>query len=174
MKNLAFFLFFIFCVPGMFLGIALYIGLFHPVQISQVFKEPLTAVVLPFRGNYQKVGKKIQEVQAILTERGLGCIPIAIYHDDEDKVIHKLLKSEGGCVVKEIPKNLSEDFKILYSPRKEAVEAVIEAHPAIAKTKAFAALRAYSQEKSIELKRPIIALFEGNRASFYFYTANQP
>ena len=173
MKNLAFFFFFTACVPGMFLAIAFYIGLFHPVKINEVLKEPAMAVVLTFEGDYQKVGKNILEVQNILSKKGVKCTPIAIYYDDEDKVAKRFLRSEGGCVIKKALRDLPKKFKILRFSRQEVVEAVIKAHPAVAKTKVFSALKTYSREKSIPLKRPIIALFEGDKASFYFYKSSQ-
>ena len=173
MKNLIIFIFFILCVPGMFLAVALYLGLFQGVRVVETSKEPLTAVTLPFQGKYQKVGKKILEVKDALFERGVGCIPMAIYHDDEEKVVKKLLKSEGGCIVGPHAKDLPKEFNTFHFPSQMAVEATVEAHPAIARIKAFSALKAYAEENSVPVNRPIIALFQGDRASFYYYKAKQ-
>ena len=160
---------FVLFIPACFLFFAVYLGFFSSVEVKEVQKSELLIVGLPHQGNYQKVGKRIITTQEYFSTRELPCVPAAVYHHDEEKVIKKLLKSLGGCITTKPVNDLPKEYEVIRFPKGQAVEAKVKAHPGIAKIKLFSSLRKYAKQKSISFNFPVVASFENKFITFHFY-----
>ena len=146
-------------VPGMFVFFAWLLGLFSTVEINTAWQEPQTLVVKKYRGDYQRLGKTIIEMQGYLKRRGIGCKPVALYLDDNKKVIKKLLRSQGGCVVSNKPPGLDEGIDVVELPREQKVIFTIDAHPSVALTKLMNAVRKYHKSKNKQIPYPLFSTY---------------
>ncbi len=155
-------------VPGMFLFVALHIGLFSKVSIAERQREKIDIVFLEHQGDYNKVGKRISKVKEVLAKQNIECKPVALFYDPPQKVYgnppeipKKFLKSGGGCI---FPKGASlpdADFKYTSLTRNKVIEVSMEAHPAIATRKTMMSLNEYMQENHLYFDSPILAIFDG-------------
>ena len=156
-------------VPATFLTFAWYLGFFKQVIIQKVQSPYILGIVLSHQGNYQKVGKKIIEVQRYLATKKIECKPIAIYYDDEAKVIKKNLKSSGGCILQRPLKNLPKKYEIIQFKRRRALLGRVSSHPGIAKIKLFAAMKKYVSNNNFSFTFPVITLFDNDDCLLYVF-----
>ncbi len=156
-------------VPATFLFFAWYLGFFHTVIIQETQSPHIFGIVLPHQGNYQKVGKKIIEVQNYLATKKIKCKPVAIYYDDDAKVIKKNLKSAGGCVLQSPLKDLPGKYQIVRFKTMRALFGRVASHPGIAKIKLLSTMKKYALKNNLSLKFPAIAFFDDEICSLYIF-----
>ena len=173
--NILFFIFCILMVPGLFIFVFYYTGAFHTVYIRETKKQAINIIGYIYMGNYQKTGEAIIKAKNVLHKYGQPCVPVAVFYSDESKVITKLRKSIGGCVITNqvaLSKTLdiaSEQLVWTQIDATDAVEATISsAHPAIAKIKVFQKFKEYFLDNyTLRSPYPVVTFFGPKQHTFY-------
>lgn len=149
-------LFFTITVPGFLVFSAWQMGLFKTPEPSLHNYAAQNFIGLPHRGEYQKAGEKISHLYRLFLEKKLACVTAAILHDDPEKVVKNMLRSSGGCISTEIPKDLQAPYERITIPAGEYLQVTMNAHPSVALRKGYGHLIKASREKNLKVVFPII------------------
>lgn len=121
------------CILGFAVYLVTYVGFFKPVVVSETSTlPPLKLLYKDHTGAYHKIVSTLEVVEKWAKENGVDCSKsFGEFIDDPDIVEESRLKSRGGCVVNEFPKELPEDFKTLEYPARQYITATFSGAPSI-------------------------------------------
>lgn len=141
--------------------VAYYVGAFKGVDVSYEQRGPINLIFKIHRGPYHKIVSTIEEVENWAKDMKIPCEKsFGRYLDNPDLVEQSRLKSQGGCVVDEIPQNLPEGYESLSLPAQEYIIATFDGSPGIGPMKVYPKAYDYADEKQIELATPVIEIYK--------------
>lgn len=155
-------------LSGLFVAIAVfvyrtasYVGAFKDVAIT-VSEEPAKNLVFKTHiGAYHKIVPVIESVEAWAREHKIDCrLSFGEYLDNPDIAEEDRLKSHGGCVVPELPKELPKDFESKILPAQKFVKAVFDGSPGIGPLKVYPKVQSYAHEHNLKLKGTVLEVYE--------------
>ena len=127
-------------ILGFGLYLAIYLGVFSPVKISEGEAPPFILLSKSHIGPYDKIVPIIEEVESWAKARGIDCTQsFGLYEDDPNETEQERLRSRGGCWISDASKitDLPTDFKIETWSAPYFVKAVFEGSPSIGPMKVY-------------------------------------
>jgi len=139
---------------------AYYLGAFKAVEIIQGDKPAMKMIYKEHVGSYHKIVSVIQEVEAWAKSQNIDCSQsFGEYIDDANMVEEIRLRSRGGCIVEDLPKELPEGFKSQEIPARKYVIAVFEGSPGIGPVKVYPKAGEYMKEKGLAMDGSVIEIY---------------
>lgn len=154
--------------------LAHYLGSFKPVLIAEKNAGPFHMIYKSHIGPYFKIVPTIEEVEKWAKEKGIDChLTFGEYLDDPQTTEEARLRSNGGCLVSEVPANLPEGFSTKTIPERHYVTAVFEGSPGIGPMKVYPKVQTYAQEQKLPLEEVVMEVYEVHSAesmttTYYF------
>lgn len=140
--------------------LAYYLGAFKSVDITQIERGPMKMIYKDHTGSYHTIVTTIEEVEAWAKSQNIDCTEsFGEYIDDANKVEEVRLRSRGGCIVKEFPANLPENFKTQEIPARSYVMAIFEGSPGIGPVKVYPKAETYMHEQGLVMDGPVIEIY---------------
>lgn len=137
-----------------------YTGAFLPVTITQQELPAMKMIAKDHVGPFHKIVAVIQDVEKWAKENGIDCTKsFGQYLDNPEIQEEERLKSRGGCIVNEFPKELPEHFQKLEVPAGKYVVATFEGAPSIGPMKVYPKVVSFFKENRIEQNGPVIEVY---------------
>ena len=139
---------------------AYYLGAFKSVEIAKANRPAMKMIFKEHIGSYHKVVSVIQEVESWAKLHNIDCTQsFGEYIDDANMVEEIRLRSRGGCIVSEIPKELPEGFKSQEIPARSYVTAIFEGSPGIGPVKVYPKAAEFMREQGLVMDGPVIEIY---------------
>ncbi len=157
-----------------------YLGAFRPVVIAEKTDGPMQMIFKSHVGPYHKIVPVIQEVEKWAKDNWIDCtLSFGEYLDNPETTEEARLRSNGGCLVKQIPANLPEGFQSKTIPEKKYVTALFEGSPGIGPMKVYPKVYEYAQEQRIALEETVMEVYqihseESMTTVYYFPVRSAP
>lgn len=157
----------------------LHLGFSEPVEVSTATFPQVTLVFKEHLGAYHKINSTIEEVEKILSQKGLQCsTTFGEYHDNPNEVAEDRLKSIGGCLffksgeqIKQVL--LDQDLKLETRPQRRVVMARFKGSPSIGPMKVYPKIDEQIQTQRLVKAGPMLEIYEiqGDRVTTTFVQA---
>lgn len=148
-------------VLGFGIYLANYLGAFKDVDLSEATFGPVKLIYQDHQGAYHKIVSKIQEVEVWAKANGFSCAKtFGQYFDDPRSVDEERLRSLGGCLVDEFPRNLPPNFKTKEIPEGHFLQARFEGSPGIGPMKVYPKAEKYILDHQIKKNDSVIEVYE--------------
>jgi effector-binding domain-containing protein len=159
--------------------LANYLGGFKPVDITEGERGPYKMVYADHTGSYHTTVQAINQVEAWAKEQKVDCTEsFGEYIDDANRVEEDRLRSRGGCIVHELPKELPAELKTREIPLRKYVIAQFEGSPGIGPLKVYPKVESYMQERGMALDGAVIEIYvihsEKAMTTTYLFPIAQP
>jgi len=141
-------------------------GYFKEVSISSASKGPMVLVYREHFGPYHKIPPVIEGVEKTLSAMGAPCdLAFGRYLDDPNTVDHDRLRSQGGCILSQIPESQKEawaksDLLTLALPKKEYILATFNGSPSIGPLKVYPKVESWMEKYGYKMAGPAIELYK--------------
>lgn len=151
-----------------------YLGTFKPVIITEKSAGPFQVIYKSHTGPYHKIVPVIEEVEKWAKENGLDCkLSFGEYLDSPKATEEARLRSNGGCLVNQVPANMPEGFQSKTIPERKYVTAVFEGSPGIGPMKVYPKVYEYAENQRIPLEEVVMEVYEVHSetamtTSYYF------
>lgn len=141
--------------------VAYYLGAYKTVTVSEATMGPYTLVYLDHVGPYHKIAPVIAQVESWMKEHKYDCsLSFGQYLDNPREEEEARLKSRGGCLVKDVPKDLPADYKVLTLPAQKYVTASFDGSPGIGPIKVYPKVNKYIIEKGLNQDGPVMEIYD--------------
>ena len=133
-----------------FVGYLLYyLGIYKSVEVTEAVHGPYKMIYTEHVGAYHRIVAHIEKVEKWAKANQVQCEEsFGEYIDDPKIVDQERLRSNAGCMVKEIPSQLPDDFKFKEYPQKKFVVARFQGAPSIGPLKVYPKAQDYMAEKN--------------------------
>jgi AraC family transcriptional regulator len=154
---------------GFFGYLAIYLGAFKTVELSEGDSGPFYILYVDHIGPYHKIVEKIQTVEVWAKNLPIGCrFSFGQYFDDPSKVDSDRLRSRGGCLYDSpLPANLNlpiqnnnQEFKIATIERQFYLQAHFDGSPSIGPFKVYPKLEAKLKAMNLKDGEYVIERYE--------------
>ncbi len=151
-----------------------YLGSFKPVIIEEKSAGPLTMIYKKHVGPYHKIVPVIEEVEKWAKENGLDCkLSFGQYLDNPQTTEEARLRSQGGCLVEQVPAQMPEGFESQTIPLRKYVTAIFEGSPGIGPMKVYPKVYEYSESQRLRLEEWVMEVYqvhspEAMTTTYYF------
>ena len=150
----------LFAITGFFIYLYIYLGGYKNVDLKVSQESVFHTLYKDHLGAYHKIVPTIQEVETWAKSNGVDCTrSFGLYIDDPDTVEEIRLRSHGGCLVSEYPKNLPENFKTDDIPAKSYVIAIFDGAPSIGPMKVYPRAYQFAKEKGLQISGAVMEVY---------------
>jgi AraC family transcriptional regulator len=140
---------------------SIYVGLFRDVKIEALEVPAKKLLFKTHIGAYHKIVPVIEEVEKWAKAQGLDCrLSFGEYIDNPDVTEEDRLRSHGGCIVSEIPKDLPEGFESKEIPAQKVVQAIFDGAPSVGPIKVYPKVQEFADEQRLKLQGSVIEIYE--------------
>lgn len=140
--------------------LSLHLGYFKKVEIIEGTRGPLKMIYKEHIGPYHKIVPVIEEVEKWTKSVGESCTEsFGRYLDNPEVVEEARLKSQGGCIVNQIPTSLPDSFRSLELPEQRFVQVEFSGSPAIGPLRVYPKVKEYIAEHKLELNGAVIEIY---------------
>ncbi len=151
----------LFALLGFFITVAIYLGVFKEVEISEKALPPTALVYKMHIGPYHKINSAIMEVEKWAKENNITCLQtFGEYLSDPEEVDEANLRSHAGCVVEKEIENLPNKWASRTVQFFKSIEAVFKGSPAVGPFKVYPKVDEYAKEKKLELLSFVFEFYE--------------
>jgi len=141
--------------------VAYYLGAYKKVEVSEAMMGPYTLVYMDHVGPYHKIAPVIAKVESWMKDHGHDCsLSFGQYLDNPRQEEEARLKSRGGCLVKDVPKDLPQDFKVMDLPAQKYVTASFDGSPGIGPIKVYPKANEYIIAKGLNQEGPVMEIYD--------------
>ena len=142
------------------LAMAVRLGAFQGVELSEKEDGPFRLAYLPHVGAYYKIVPVIQKVEEWAKAHGEPCArSFGEYVDDPRSVDEDRLRSNGGCVLDREPAALPDGFKFKTLDRRLYLTARFRGAPSIGPYKVYPRAASWMQERGYSQDGPTIEMY---------------
>jgi AraC family transcriptional regulator len=152
-------------------GVAIYVGAFKPVTISEEQLDAMSMLYVEHIGPYHKVVPSMEKVEAYAKSIGLKCIQTyGEYLDNPETIDQERLRAHVGCVLESdetLPETISEEFKVDSKDPRTYVVARFEGAPSIGPFKVYPKMNDWAKQNKREVMGSVIEIYTitGNQVS---------
>ena len=142
-----------FALVSFLITVAIYLGAFKDVQVTEKPLKPLTVLYTLHIGPYHKINEKILEVEKWAAKNGVTCKrTFGEFLNDPRKVDEDLLRSHAGCVVTERPDApLPGHFQVREISFPSTVQARFDGSPSIGPFKVYPEIQEFFTQRSLRM-----------------------
>lgn len=142
-------------------SLAYRLGVFKPVEISLSQEPDLHLIYKEHMGPYHKIVPVIQEVEAWAKAHQIDCsLSYGEYLDNPEQVEEVRLRSHGGCVVQDIPKDLPEGYKFEIKAGNTYIKAIFTGAPSIGPFKVYSKVRELANTQRVKLLGSTLEIYK--------------
>jgi AraC family transcriptional regulator len=141
--------------------VAYHVGAMKPVLISEEDRPEMHGLYMNYVGPYHKTVSVIEKIESWAKENKVDChLSYGEYLQDPQNVEEARLKSRGGCLVKDLPWKMPEDFHTMVYAKRHYVVATFDGAPGIGPLKVYPKVAEYLKEKSLQQSGPVMEVYE--------------
>jgi AraC family transcriptional regulator len=142
--------------------LAVRLGVFKDVRVTELEEGPFKQVYLLHSGPYHQIVPKIEKVEDWAEENGEPCeFSFGEFLDDPKEVDEDRLQSHGGCIVNKdwSQGQLPEGMQYREFSRRRYVVATFNGAPSIGPYKVYPKALAYLEEHGRKLAGPVMEIY---------------
>lgn len=149
------------------------LGFYKSVEIEEVQNVQLTLLAQSHEGAYYKILPVIETVEKWAKEKGISCKnTFGEYLDDPRAVDEARLRSYGGCVLAEAPKEVTPPIEVRQFSHPRVVKARFFGSPSIGPFRVYPKVMAWMEEQKLPWTGTALEIYVPNGSEymteFYF------
>lgn len=137
------------------------LGAFRDVKFSINEEPAMILIAKNHEGAYHKILPVIEEVETWAKSQNINCSKsFGEYLDSPELVEEVRLRSRGGCLVSEVPKNLPAGFEVIQKDARKYIKAVFEGSPSIGPYKVYGPALRLANDNRLKLAPGNLEIYE--------------
>lgn len=154
------------------------LGFYKSVEIEEIQNVQFTLLAQAHEGAYYKILPVIETVEKWAKDKGIPCKnTFGEYLDDPRAVDEARLRSYGGCVLEQAPKEITAPFELRHYSEARVARARFFGSPSIGPFKVYPRVREWLRERKLIDTGSTLEIYIPNESQFmtefYFPIKNE-